>query len=183
MKLPQFLTTVTPFSKLLAMVLFILFPIASFYLGIKYQQSFPAKIEYITQEKIIKVFPTETPKSLIYRCGDIPEYSDLNIPRDRFTRVIGPFWSPDCRHIAWSVWQSGAMGIEYQGPYSFEGLFLYDDKDKKVKKIYTPNLGETVEIKEWKDKDTVIFSKDGIHRYSIDITTDFIGPLNNTPSL
>lgn len=39
MKLPKYLTTVTPFSKLLAAILFILFPILSFGLGVKYQQS------------------------------------------------------------------------------------------------------------------------------------------------
>jgi hypothetical protein len=37
-KLPKWLTTVTPFSKYLAMFLFILFPFVGFYLGMQYQQ-------------------------------------------------------------------------------------------------------------------------------------------------
>jgi hypothetical protein len=182
MMLPKSFTKITTFSKILTMSLFILFPFAGFYLGIRYQQSFPPKIEYITQEKVIRVFPTETPQSLISRCGDMLSYSDLNITADHFTRVIGPFWSPDCRHIVWSVWQSGPMGIEYKGPYSYEGLFLYDDRTKKIQKIYTPNSGETVEIKEWKDNGTVIFSKDGSMVYSLDITTNSVELLNYAKS-
>lgn len=38
MKLPPSLTTVTPFSKLIALFLVILFPLAGFYFGIKYQE-------------------------------------------------------------------------------------------------------------------------------------------------
>jgi hypothetical protein len=37
-RLPSWLTTVTPFSKYLAMALFILLPFTGFYLGIKYQE-------------------------------------------------------------------------------------------------------------------------------------------------
>jgi len=37
-KLPKWLATVTPFSKLLAMSLFILFPFIGFYLGMQYQK-------------------------------------------------------------------------------------------------------------------------------------------------
>jgi hypothetical protein len=37
-KLPKSLTTVTPFSKMLALSLFILVPIGAFYLGIHYEQ-------------------------------------------------------------------------------------------------------------------------------------------------
>lgn len=45
MALPKYFTTVTPFSKYLAMALFIIFPFVSFYLGTQYQKmvtpSFP----------------------------------------------------------------------------------------------------------------------------------------------
>ena len=37
-KLPTFLTTVTPLSKTLAMALFIILPFAGFYLGIQYEK-------------------------------------------------------------------------------------------------------------------------------------------------
>ena len=39
MKLPKYLTTVTPFSKTLAMFLFIVFPFIGFYLGVQYQKN------------------------------------------------------------------------------------------------------------------------------------------------
>lgn len=39
MKLAKSLTTVTPFSKFLAMLIFIIFPFIGFYLGISYQKS------------------------------------------------------------------------------------------------------------------------------------------------
>lgn len=38
MPLPKFFTTVTTFSKVLALVLFVLFPVFGFYLGMQYQQ-------------------------------------------------------------------------------------------------------------------------------------------------
>lgn len=37
MNLPKSLTTVTPFSKFIALILFILLPIVTFYLGLRYQ--------------------------------------------------------------------------------------------------------------------------------------------------
>jgi len=37
-KLPKYLTTVTPFSKALALIIFVTFPLLGFYLGIKYQK-------------------------------------------------------------------------------------------------------------------------------------------------
>lgn len=40
MRLLLFFTTVTPFSKLLALLVFILFPFTGFYLGMQYQKSF-----------------------------------------------------------------------------------------------------------------------------------------------
>ena len=39
MKLPKSLTTVTPFSKTLALVMFIIFPLAGFYIGMQYQKA------------------------------------------------------------------------------------------------------------------------------------------------
>ncbi len=39
MKLPSYLTKVTPLSKTLALILFILLPFLGFYLGVKYQSS------------------------------------------------------------------------------------------------------------------------------------------------
>ena len=176
MKLPKYFTTVTPFSKLIVLIIFISFPIYGFLLGLNFQQKFSPQIRYIQEEKIVKVYPTESPKSLIYRCGDYP--SEIDIKADHYSVISGPFWSPDCRHIAWAVWESGTSsisqdeGIKYSGPYQQEGLFLYDDRKGLTKKIYTPSKEESITLKEWKDKDTIIFSK-GVNKIdSLDITSD-----------
>lgn len=58
MTLPPTLTTVTPFSKLLAMILFILFPLIGFYLGIKYQQAVTPQNVY---QALSTAKPTPTP--------------------------------------------------------------------------------------------------------------------------
>ena len=59
MKLPKEITTVTPLSKYLAMILFITLPFIGFFLGIRYQQTIPP-------ETILKTYPTPTPKSGCY---------------------------------------------------------------------------------------------------------------------
>lgn len=63
-KLPKWLTTVTPFSKALAMILFIAFPFLGFYLGMKYQEKLgitTAVITKVQQNKsldIIQISPS-----------------------------------------------------------------------------------------------------------------------------
>ena len=58
-KLPKFLTTVTPFSKFLALTLFVTFPFIGFYLGIKYQH-----LVYSSMPPSVTIFPTPT-KNLV----------------------------------------------------------------------------------------------------------------------
>ncbi len=55
MQLPKELTTVTPLSKILAIILFIMFPFIGFWLGLKYQANFqPARVE----EQSINIQPS-----------------------------------------------------------------------------------------------------------------------------
>ena len=54
-KLPSWLTTVTPLSKILAMILFITFPFVGFYLGMKYQERITVNTPSIPA---IKITPT-----------------------------------------------------------------------------------------------------------------------------
>jgi hypothetical protein len=105
MNLPEYLTKVTALSKKYALLLFIVLPLVGFYLGVKYQQSLPNTIEYVEKEKIVKVPTSNSPQSLIRRCGFIPDIA--NPSRVRFDVINGPMWAPDCRHIAWSLWLSG----------------------------------------------------------------------------
>ncbi|OGK24795.1 hypothetical protein A2954_04490 [Candidatus Roizmanbacteria bacterium RIFCSPLOWO2_01_FULL_37_12] len=149
MSLRKKFTSVTPFSKALAMILFIILPIGAFFLGINYEKNLNLiksgnqigdsnPIEY----KIIEVFPTEGPRDLIDRCGKIPSEKLGNPKKNHYTIVSDPVWSPDCRYIAWSVFQSGTSipdtnsnEISYQGPYPQEGVFLYTDRTGDVIKI------------------------------------------------
>lgn len=62
MTIPKYLTTVTPFSKYLAMFLFILLPFVGFYLGIQYQQSLTrAILKSPTQIITTKLSTTDIP--------------------------------------------------------------------------------------------------------------------------
>lgn len=96
MALPKSLTTVTTFSKLLAMFLFILFPFVGFYAGMEYQ-------EKLTTQPIIHNNPTESPTPQISQatpscrprpaCLDatprcmIPETSDMCPPSPKPTTI------------------------------------------------------------------------------------------------
>ncbi|HSW97494.1 MAG TPA: hypothetical protein VLF89_06745 [Candidatus Saccharimonadales bacterium] len=55
-------TTVTPFSKALAMILFILFPIIGFYAGIQYQKIYSLPQSFIQSVSKITVTPSITPE-------------------------------------------------------------------------------------------------------------------------
>lgn len=55
MPLPKSLTTVTPFSKFIALFLFILFPFAGFYVGIQYQ----TKLDH-PQTTLLPISPSPT---------------------------------------------------------------------------------------------------------------------------
>jgi len=60
-KLPKWLITVTPFSKYLAMVLFIVLPFVGFYLGMKYQEKVTIMSQVVSEfQKITIPSPTVT---------------------------------------------------------------------------------------------------------------------------
>lgn len=57
MKLPKSLTTVTPFSKTLALSMFIIFPVVAFFLGMDYQQL----VDMNKPERVIIEYKTLVP--------------------------------------------------------------------------------------------------------------------------
>ena len=191
MKLPKYLITVTQFSKITALILFFILPVVAFYFGIYYQQSKPIKTEYITQDRLIKVFPAETQADLINRCGDYPLSVLKATPCGKFNSCGGPSWSFDCRYIAWSLHRSVPGGWiatteseekELQESPSFddlltqsdEGVFLYENKTGNVKTIYHPLTKKDARyFKEWKDSNTVIFTSQE-KTYSYDLKSDSI---------
>lgn len=147
-------------SKLTWVILFIFLPISSFYLGIYFRKIIePGRVKVINND-VIKIYPTDSPRDLIERCGKIPS-DKLGIDYGNFTVVYGPFWSPDCRHLTWSVWQSGTSGLKYEGPYPHEGIFLYSEKTGQIQKIYSPeSKNETIGFQSWKSKSEILFLKD-----------------------
>jgi|SRR3989344_7337899 len=188
MNLPKSLTTVTPLSKYLAMFLFIALPFVGLYLGMQFKKT--PQTQYVTQEKIVKVKAEEDRRDLIKRCGAIPS-EDLKIDDDKFRILNGPDWAPDCRHIAWSLWQSGtsvplddpaAESLFNKGPYPHEGIYLYSDATKQIRKIYSPKQrGDTVVFKKWNDRNTIIFEIFP-EIFSYDITTGEVHPESPTPT-
>lgn len=187
MKLPKSFITVTLFSKIFTLVIFITFPIAAFFLGIYYQKSNHSDQKYQIQERIVKVYPTDSPQALIYRCGDIPE--NAYPQKNKFGVINGPVWSPDCRHIAWSLWESGISYISddlevlkeiENNPKKLsgrEGVFIYSDATKTIKKLYSPtNLDETPEFNEWLNKEDIVFTTNN-KKYKYNLTTQEILPL------
>jgi len=59
-KLPRWLTTVTHFSKMLAMILFILLPLVGFYIGMTYQEKINVVPIVIDVNKSVNLTPTPT---------------------------------------------------------------------------------------------------------------------------
>ncbi len=181
MSLPKYLTTVTPFSKTVALGLLVIYPFFGFFLGYKYASIDEPEIRFVDKIKVEQVNTLETPLDLLSRCGDLPLDSKLGITGDHYTQLDGPFWSPDCRNVAWSSWQSGTSvpyensGLEYQGPYKHEGLFIYNEASKIVKKVYFPIIGERVVIQGWKDSSTIEFTKGGVGDvYIYDLSTQSV---------
>ena len=176
MKFTQKIAVDPKLLKILSTFLLIVFPLLGFYLGVKYQRSKPPDVKYIVKNKIVEVFPTEEPRDLINRCGKIPS-EKLGYSKGHFTQIVGPVWSPDCRYIAWSVWESGtgwwgsgAEGMSYEGPYPHEGVFLYNDRTGQIRKI-SINGG----FKHWKNSKEVIFAEDSgekIYDVELEISID-----------
>ena len=156
------MTTVTPFSKIVALAMLVIFPFVGFYLGMSYQKK--TTIQPTQSEKIVQVTPEETQEDLIRRCGSF-DGSKFSINKEHFDAITGPMWAPDCRHAAWANWESGT-GVMSETPIYFtrkisprEGLYVYDDHTGRVKRVYTPRqLDENTQLLHWEDSDVIIFS-------------------------
>ncbi len=104
MKLPKQLTTVTPFSKYLAMFLFILLPIVGFYLGIQYQKNLTVKSMPV--ENLVEPTPSPTNTPIIPTLDTT--YWKTYKNKD-FSFKYPPNWEDDAKNEATDI-----------GPYFFE---------------------------------------------------------------
>ena len=152
------------------------------------------------QEKLIKVHSElgkktsqlnlskkqkDSKQSLLSRCGNFPDEVPRPSSLGHYTVLSGPEWSTDCRYIAWGIWESGTSWLgevkpeetlsPASRPLATEGIFLYNDCNKKIQKIYIPRKMENPETPEfvgWKDSKTIILHTEGrkINKY-LDIDT------------
>lgn len=162
-------------------LLFIILIITSFLVGIKFSEN-----TKLSDNKPIPTQQLPTPttrielgETLIKRCGDIPEkaYPEYG----KFDMRNGPEWSSDCRHIAWSMWESGTSYLGNDAAIlkqlednprkltGREGVFLYNDAKKNVITIYSPKeLDETPVFHRWIDSQNLIFeAKSTRYNYNI----------------
>lgn len=153
------MTTVTPLSKFIAFILFICLPFIGFYLGVKYGKTQIKSTDNAPLTKIVRVEKVEDQKDLLKRCGT-KALLDLDIYKEHFTQINGPLLSPDCRHIAWSSWESGTMGMEIKKAQDHEGLFIYSEKTGIAEKVVIPELGKSVAIQKWIDGETLKYKID-----------------------
>jgi hypothetical protein len=78
MKLPLFFTTVTPFSKSLALLMFVGLPFVGFYTGMKYQQAITLETRPVVIPQAVK--PTRTPTTTSVLPKDTPTPTKINPP-------------------------------------------------------------------------------------------------------
>lgn len=185
MKLHEHGTHNNPVLKIVAATFFLVFPLFGFVMGAQYQAIMnPPKTEYITTEKIIKESREDTERSLIRRCGTIPD--EVMTRKGHFDMISGPTWSPDCRNVAWSLWESGT-GFISNDPNIIsqttrtlsgrEGVFVYNYATKRTVKIYSPTkLDETPSYKNWLDRNTIVFIA-GKNEYHFDLTSNQTTPI------
>src|SRR5947207_1948608 len=105
-KLSKQWTTVTPLSKMFALGMLVILPFIGAYVGYKLRDKAYVKPSPVELARTGPMMSGDSKSETIRRCGDIPR-EELGVDYGHFTIVDGPVWAPDCRHIAWSVWQSG----------------------------------------------------------------------------
>lgn len=108
MKLPNELTSVTPVSKLLALILFIELPIVGFILGMRHQQ-------VISSPAIAIYYPTPTPTDLSTIDPSEPP-QPVKLSREDLAKQIKIAFSKiEIIKIEEIIWSDGSMGCPKEG--------------------------------------------------------------------
>lgn len=125
----------------------------------------------------------ERKRKLIKKCGDIPR-DKLEINEGHYVGVEGPEWSPDCKHIAYSVFNSGTVAINADGTSQSikgnadEGIYVYDADTEKVKKVQLKGY-ESPNFERWVDSDLLLFSFLGAERLQTTYSIGFQRPISD----
>lgn len=114
MKLPKYFTTVTPFSKALAMILFIALPFVGFWFGVKYQTVNKIVTTQPKQDIQNNITPSRPPKEFVIPTSsytNMQKFDELNWKKYSNSNLGISFDYPDnLTHFGDS--QSGALKIE-----------------------------------------------------------------------
>ncbi len=110
-KLPAWATTVTPLSRTIALLMFILLPVAAFYYGMYYQQKLDAqKPHAVGTIIIVKPTPTVslpiTPTPINLQNGKISCQTNADCPPDYLCTQAGPIIFGAKQHR--TCWKKGS---------------------------------------------------------------------------
>lgn len=111
MRLPKELTTVTPISKALALLMFIVFPICGFFLGMNYQQTIDMDSkQVILEQNLIRPTPSPTPAPSQYPDGTIECKTNKDCPSGYHCTQSGPIiYNPETNRTSpgLTCWKNG----------------------------------------------------------------------------
>lgn len=135
----------------------------AFGLGMRYEKSQSQSLAKQQEPEAVSqtIFPQK--EDLELRCGEIPAEA---YPKgsEVWSKIEGPFWSPDCRYASSSL---SIVGRGSGPDFSFEdtqkfvqslpaGVFLYNDASKILTKVYKNGT-----VEEWKDSQNFTFTSEG----------------------
>lgn len=168
MKIPSYLTRITPLSKIIALFLFIALPVASFYFGFEYHSLIAEpSIQYITKEKIEYKIQPDNERAMIKRCGEYPDLVQMNEGKWSAKIAKNIAWAPDCRNLAWSnnqvvFCENGPGGNDNcsQIPSSpNNGLYIYHFSSKRVERVLSATLQDKdPTFLKWIDSSTFLYT-------------------------
>lgn len=165
-KLYKNLFTVTTFSKILALSLFIILPFLGFYLGINYKdkvvnETVPQAIKDNSNKKVVSDnFQIDNARSKPEVCGYTEEITEKilkaqGVPSNKESRMGTGIWSNDCRKFVYGFHPPKYRGSDAAWAKSLEdnldGIWLYDAEKNSATKITTnffapPNKWLTYEL-------------------------------------
>lgn len=171
MTLPKSLTTVTTFSKLIALLMFVTFPFIGFYLGMVYEQKVTPIIQEVAVNQPANLSPTPTPDPTANwktytnaKIGFQVKYPALWVERD----VVS---SNDSNLVYLNSNESFGSGVE---PLQYYVWISAEDKLPNVslikEKIGNYNAYKTSELPSRLGSLSVFITKDGKKFISISIT-------------
>lgn len=159
MKLPKELNTVTPLSKSLAIVLFIVLPIVGFFLGMRYQDL----MDFTNKDK------DNSEKACTLEAKMCPDGSAVGRtgPNCEFSACPSP--NPSDKTANWITYKSSLIGVELKFPPTWTA----DEKDETVNNyVFIKDIASNSEVTIFKN---YIGGAAGFREYKEDIELEIAG--------